>query len=217
MSNTLAPSIVTNRDPKGTKFMSVVGAAYDKNRLTEDEAQRVNEAKGLSDLIDRFIAENRHEVPPLLMPVTKVSVTGSERFVANKAALKAANVGWTGSNFDQYFLNHSEESVGDASLAIHRLEKASLDAPIRKELGTEREETTLTHFFALLREQSKGQAGPLLTNGYANIAYIKGNNGNLWAVSASWYSAYRYWRVRANSVEDPDAWLAGYQVLSCDC
>jgi len=217
MSSTLAPSVVTQRDPKGTKFMSIVGAAYDKARLTEDEAQRVNEAKGLSDLIDRFIAEHRAEVPPLLMPVTKVSVTGSARFVANKAALKAANVGWTGSNFDQYFLNHVEENVGDVSLAIHRLEKASLDAPIRKELRPEREEITLTHFFALLREQSKGQAGPLLTNGYANIAYIKGNDGNLWAVLASWNSSYRYWDVLARSVTHPLGWFAGRQVISCDC
>jgi hypothetical protein len=59
MSTTLAPSKVTDRDPKGNKFMLIVAAAYNKAGLTDDEAQRVNEAPGLSDLVDGFIAENR--------------------------------------------------------------------------------------------------------------------------------------------------------------
>lgn len=58
-TNTLAPSVVTSRDKKGLKFVSVVEAAYNKAGLTEEEAQRVNEAAGLSDLIDGFIAEHR--------------------------------------------------------------------------------------------------------------------------------------------------------------
>lgn len=58
MKEILAPS-VTQRDPKGLKLMTIVGSAYDKAKLSEEEAQRVNEAPGLSDLVDQFIAENR--------------------------------------------------------------------------------------------------------------------------------------------------------------
>ena len=58
MSETLAPS-VTSRDPKGLKLVSIVTAAYDKAWLTEEEAQRVNEAGGLADLIGKFISDNR--------------------------------------------------------------------------------------------------------------------------------------------------------------
>lgn len=58
MSKTLAPS-VTTRDPKGRKFISVVEAAYNKARLSEDEAQRVNDTPGLGELVGEFIAENR--------------------------------------------------------------------------------------------------------------------------------------------------------------
>jgi hypothetical protein len=58
--NTLAPSkSVTVRDPKGLKFVSIVEAAYNKAGLSEEEAQRVNETSGLSDLIGTFIAEHR--------------------------------------------------------------------------------------------------------------------------------------------------------------
>jgi hypothetical protein len=60
MSSTLAPSrIVTARDPKGLKFVSIVEAAYNKAGLSEDEAQRVNDTAGLADLIGTFIADNR--------------------------------------------------------------------------------------------------------------------------------------------------------------
>ncbi len=59
MSKTLAPSRVTTRDPKGLKFVSIVEAPYNKAGLSEDEAQRVNEAPGLVDLIARFIEDNR--------------------------------------------------------------------------------------------------------------------------------------------------------------
>ncbi len=59
MSKTLAPSVVTTRDPKGRKFVSIVETAYNKASLSDEEAQRVNEATGLADLVDQFIAENR--------------------------------------------------------------------------------------------------------------------------------------------------------------
>ncbi len=62
----LAPSVVTARDSKGLKFMSVVEAAYNKALLLdgpvgspEGEAQRVNEAPGLGDLIAEFIKKHR--------------------------------------------------------------------------------------------------------------------------------------------------------------
>ncbi len=58
MQKTLAPS-VTARDPKGLKFVSIVEAAYNKAGLSEEEAQRVNEAPGLADIMSNFIDENR--------------------------------------------------------------------------------------------------------------------------------------------------------------
>jgi len=59
MTSALAPSSVTTRDPKGLKFVSVVEGAYNKAGMTEEEAQRVNEAGGLADLIGKFISDNR--------------------------------------------------------------------------------------------------------------------------------------------------------------
>lgn len=217
---TLTPSaeLVTARDPQGIKFLDVVAAAYTKNRLLKDEAQRVAEAGGLNDLIDSYIAQHRYEVPPVLKLVASgIKATGAKHFVADKASLKEANIGWTGSNFDQFFLGKVEEDVEDATLAIHRLEKRSVDDPIRKELGQEREEITLAHFFDLLKKQSKGEPGHLLVNGYANIVYIRDKSGTLFAVDAGWGSYCRFWIVGADSVEDPGGWNRGNQVVSRDC
>ncbi len=154
---------------------------------------------------------------PLLTKRAAVRVEGAKRFVADETSLKEANVGWTGVNFDQFFLGKVEENVEDTILAIHCLEKRSLDAPIRKELGQNREEIALTHFFDLLKKQSKGQKEHLLVNGCANIAYIRDKNGTLWAVRARWDSDRRCWDVRAPSVEDPRGWDDGRLVLSRDC
>lgn len=218
MSKTSTPSVtVTVRDPKGLKFIEVVSAAYNKAKLTEPEAQRVNRALGLPDLVSQFIAQHRHEVPPILdLVASGIKVAGAKRFVARESFTQE-NGFYCWDNFKDNFLDKIEEDVTDTTLAIHSLKKASLDSLIRNELGPEREEITLTHFFNLLQKQSKGETGHLLVNGYANIAYIRDKNGNLWAVDAYWYSGDRYWYVNANSVTNPLDWNACRQVVSRDC
>ncbi len=60
MTKTLAPSSIVNYlDPKFRKPFSILEAQWDKAALSEEEAQRVNEASGLADLIAGFIAKNR--------------------------------------------------------------------------------------------------------------------------------------------------------------
>lgn len=150
----------------------------------------------------------------LLKQVAKISVSGVKRFCAQDH-LKQANVGWMGDNFKGLFLDKVEEDVGAGTIAVHCLEKTSLDAPIMAELG-ERAELQLAHFFELLKAQSKREEGNLLVNGYVNIAYIRGTDGNLWAMSARWRSGRGCWRVRAGSVGGPDGWADGGRVLSRD-
>jgi len=164
--------------------------------------------------------ETASERPGLLRRIATTTATGVQRFVCDDEALKAANIGWTGKNFKAHFLDKVEEGVSDAVVVVHRLERASPDVPILAELGN-RAEIQLAHFFALLQKQSKGEDGLLLVNGYANVAYIKGNDGSFWAVRAFWSSGYRDWfveaySVEAYSVEDPSRWDDGRQVLSRD-
>lgn len=127
-------------------------------------------------------------------------------------------IGWIGDNFRCMFLSGDgklETDVAEATLRVHRLVKSSADAPIIAELGGEEvAETTLAYMFELMKRQNRGQDGVLLTNGWANIFYIRDAKGVLWAVFCNWYSGYRYWYVEAVPVTDPNRWYDGYQVIS---
>jgi len=170
---------------------------------------------GTKEGIEAFLrGELAVKVVGLLRQLTTVSVVGTEKFVATEH-LAQANIGWMSENFREFFSGTVEEGVKNATIAVHNLARASLDAPIMAGLG-DRVEIHLCQFFALIAKQSKGEAGPLLVNGYANIAYIKGNDGNFWAVDARWDSVYGCWRVDAGSVGDPCEWSAGSRVLSRD-
>lgn len=219
MSKTLTPSAktVTVRDPKGRKFLDLVGAPYNKALLTEPEAQRVNEAGGLGDLIDGYIAQHRYEVPIILKLVAdNIKLPAHERFVAKDAFVHGQGF-YLWDAFQNTFLGKVEENVSAATLAVHRLQKYLLDAQIRKELGQKHEEISLAHLFDLLKKQSKGERGPLFVDGYVNIAYIRDMNGKLCAVRNDWSSDWCVWRVDALSVEGPNGWGSGFQVVSRDC
>lgn len=152
----------------------------------------------------------------LLKLVTYVEVSGSNKFVAaDNFKIGNAGVTYLGEDFKTNFLGKVEENVTDATLVIHQLEKASPDKDILSELGNNRKETFLAYLFELLKKQSEGETGRLLTNGHVNIFYIRDAKGNLWAVNARWGSINRGWSVCAISVGGPDRWGSGGQVLSC--
>ena len=154
----------------------------------------------------------------LLKLVTTVPVAAIESFDAAKdfkvETKKAAVRIWDlGNNFKAHFGRKVEDACEAAEIKVHKLTESSLDAPIITELA-DKCEIVLGQFFALLSKQGKGEKGSLLTNGYANIAYIRDNKGILWAVNAHWRAAHGGWRVVAGSVESPDWWYVGSQVLS---
>jgi len=186
---------------------------YGELNLGQIEAL-VNKVGGMDNVLCVLRGDAEMEIKRIkfLSKLTTVDVPFIENFVLTEQVIKEANVcAWD--NFRKMFLGKKEQGVTANRLTIHSLGKNSLDAPIRKELGN-REEITLAHFVHLVRQQSQGQDGVLLTNGYANVAYIKGD-GNMWAVSAGWDSDDRCWDVNAHSVENPNDWNAGNQVISC--
>lgn len=161
----------------------------------------------------REVKKSRSKSKKLLQHKTTVSAATVQRFVASER-LAAANIGWRGENFNRLFLDKVEENVLAGRIAISSLVRTSLDPEIMVALGRTRRVTRLAHFFQLLEKQAKGQTGPLLTNGMANIAYCVGSDGNVWAVSAHWHSFGHCWYVGAHSVGGPREWIAGLRVLS---
>jgi len=143
----------------------------------------------------------------------------SERFVAKDHFIVDTNrkakvkISYLGDNFRNNFLNKIEEAISETTLRYQKLKKYSRDIPIISELGGEdKAETTLSEMFALMEMQPNGETGTLLTNGYANIFYVRDFDGVLWAVRCRWGGDG--WRVGADSVDSPSVWRAGFHSFS---
>ena len=150
--------------------------------------------------------------------IVKIPAT-SQKFVAKdhfKLKKDGGICSWFGSNFQTWFLEGEskiEEPIEEQELGFHKLTKNSVDGPIIEELGGKaKAETTLQEVFALISKQPKGEEGDLLTDGYANIFYVRDKENALRAVGVYWRDDG--WLVYAYSVEDPGGWHAGYQVFS---
>ena len=151
---------------------------------------------------------------------TKTSAT-TEKFVAKEKFVKdSKEVKFYGiwDIFTEWFLSDDgkiEDPIGSQELRYGNLTKDSVDRPIIEELGGEaKAETTLSELYHLLKKQAKGEAGDLLTNGYANIFYIKNTEDVLRAVHVRWYDDG--WNVLAYSVERSFGRSAGRRVFCCN-
>ncbi len=162
-----------------------------------------------------FVKEN----PNLLTLTGTIKVRLARKFIARKFfTMENASVAiaYVGENFAASFLRKTEERAdSEISLRYHTLARASVDGPIIAELGGEaKAETTLAEIAALMTKQAHGEPGALLTNGYANIFYVRNAVGVVCAVDLYWCSDG--WIVGARSVAGPNAWNAGCRVFSRD-
>ncbi len=181
--------------------------------LTVGQLNAVVKKMGGAENVMQFLrGELVIKTSDLLRCVSTVEVCGTKHFVA-KDHLKEAKVGLNCDKFKDLFIDKVEEDVEDAILVISDLERGSLDVSILAELGY-RAETSLAYLFALLKKQNKGEEGPLLTNGLVNIFYVRGTDGNLWALLIRWVSGVRYWLVKTYSVGQLKEWAADWRVFS---
>lgn len=93
----------------------------------------------------------------------------------------------------------TETGLQSTTLAVHELVEASSVVSIIAELG-DKHETSLAYLWALLKKQPKGEDGPLLTDGYTNIFYIRDATNTLQVVGVSWSS--NGWHIHAFGVVD---------------
>lgn len=66
---------------------------------------------------------------------------------------------------------------------------------------------------AMILRQPKGCAGDLLNTGWANIFYVEGVVGEVFAVRVGWVSGFGQWDVDVWRLDD-STWDAGYRVVS---
>lgn len=116
-----------------------------------------------------------------------------------------AGVVLTGTNFETQFYSLEIEAVAEGELAVRKLMQDSLDALILAELG-DKAEILVAQFHSFLAANRGSEEW--------FIFYLRGKDGNIWAVRAYWHAGCGGWSVGARSVDDTDRWYAGDQVLS---
>lgn len=155
-------------------------------------------------------------VSTVVVPATTSRFVAKEKFVRDTGRNTVVKISYLGDNFTTWFLSgdgKTEGPISEQTLRCHKLRQTSVDGPIIAELGgAEKSETTLAEMFALMEKQGKGEDGVLLNNSYANIFYIKNQNGVLPAVHVSWHGSG--WHISASSVDSPCGWDYGLQVFS---
>jgi hypothetical protein len=138
---------------------------------------------------------------------------GREHFIVNISENALIKISYIGGNFRRWFLNKIEEPFATNVLRGYKLCEASKDGPIIAELGGEKEAvTTLTEIFACMELQADGKRKPLLTNGRANVFYVRDSNNLLRAVCILWHNDG--WSVDAWAIEAPSKWDGGSLVFS---
>lgn len=155
-------------------------------------------------------------VSTVVVSATTSKFVAKDKFVVNTKRNAPVKISAVWDNFTSWFLSgdgKTEDPISEQTLRYHKLRKSSVDGPIITELGgEEKSETTLTEMFSLMEKQKNGEDGVLLNNGYANIFYIRDQNGVLRAVGVGWDDVG--WGVYAVSVVSPYGWYDGYQVFS---
>lgn len=149
------------------------------------------------------------------LPAIGEAFEAAKHFIVNTAEDAEVKICGLWGLFEEEFLGKTEAPFVGSVLYRATLTRSSFDGPIIDGLGgTKKAEVALAEFFAMLKRQRSGQVGALLTNGYANIFYIKNKKGVLRTVYARWYAGFGGWYVFANAVTDPRQWRAGFQVFS---
>ena len=158
-----------------TAQMEQVRKMAREKRVSRDEFQVILDNGSVASMLNgaktsELVAESVQEpsAPSLLTELATIDLPPVERFVAADAFGENNPDGikfYLGDNFRQNFLGNVEENVPAATLATHRLNRNSLDGPIRQALGAANEETGLAHAYELIRRQPQGQAGDLPVDG----------------------------------------------------
>lgn len=151
--------------------------------------------RGETEMVERRLTQPRPL--RLLRPAEKRRFVAKETFFGETAV----KIAYLSPGFTKWFEAAVEESVLEATLVPFNLNEAAAGSAIIADLGGEdRAEVALSQIWRLLERQPNGEEGVLLTNGYANIFYVRNITGVLVVVTVVWIALKNGWQVYAGSL-----------------
>ncbi len=133
------------------------------------------------------VVTDQQETPLFSLADSSIPIPALLDAFVVKDHFKKGNSGivYLGENFQKCFGGQTVASRNGLQLRSHRLNRGSHDWKILAEIDG-CEETDLAAVFHFISLQPKGGQGVLLSNGYANIFYVRDVNSELRAVSVFW-------------------------------
>lgn len=161
---------------------------------------------------------SRRIVPDLLRFVGEATVGAVEEFKVsdmlgstgvNKDGVKVA---FLGESFKRVFGPLVEQKVQAVKLIMCQFERRANGFTIAPTLPAERRATTIGQAYKLVKDQAKGEMGPLLVkHRRANLFPCYGNDGYIWLVSVG--LDRDGWCFGAHQFDSSSKWDAGSQLL----
>lgn len=151
----------------------------------------------------------------LLKPVAQATVPARTKFFNAAEFYRTGTDLYVYGSFAARFDLSARQTVDSAPerpYAAALLKANAHDTDIRNELP-ETHLSMLEDIAGFIEAQPNGKSGFLLTNGYANIFYVEGKNGEVFAVRVFWNSVSRLWHVGGWRLDEAGRWGAGRQVL----
>lgn len=149
----------------------------------------------------------------LLRPVATIVASGKDDLDEDAFFQTRKGEIWVSESFRETFGSTFRKSrVSSRSYVACELKQNAYDTDIRKDLPKPHL-SKLGEIARLIKAQRGGMSGILLTNGRANIFYVKAKNGEVFAVDVIWYAGDREWNVGDWRLDEDGDWGAGNRVL----
>ena len=160
-------------------------------------------------------------ITTVVLPARTTRFVPEDAFVVNTKPGSHVKIGYIDSDLIRWFGDKIEEPTAEATLRQYVITRLSAFAPFMKEIrdGGIATKTTPGELYSMMEKQPygpKSDAGPLLTNGYANLFEMDDVNGVARLVDARWRDGRGGWRVYAYDASLSIQWLDEFQVFSRD-
>lgn len=148
---------------------------------------------------------------PVLHPAFDVVLAPLEQFNAYSAIEYDRQVPMeVGPHFGAHFMRKNEDPRPLAVLHVSEIDTDTLDTPVVEVLG-DKSVISLGQLYSVLKLQAHGESGPLYANGWANVAYIRDQNGTLSTVDAGWVDGH--WYVESFPIDAHGPWKGGARFI----